>query len=1049
MFSNVSTPDCTITNKQRGDRALELGQTVVSGVEHGWTGRFIEVYEYAKANGLKPLFGTEAYFVKNRLEKDRTNAHVMLLAKNEAGRQSINWILSEANVTGYYYKARIDQELLLTLDPKNVWVTTSCLGGVWKYEDHEEIIASWKNHFGDSLFLEVQPHDTEEQRDLNRKVLTLSKKFNIKIIAGMDSHMIYPEQAKERDDYLLSRGIEYPEESGWYLDYPSYDEAVKRFIHQGVLSKDKVVEALENTTVLTEVEPYVSIIFDDKKIKLPTLYPEKTDDEKFKVLKDIIWSEWKEERMNVPFSKWGHYEQEIKKELKVVEDTKMSDYFILDYEIIKRGKEKGGSITMTGRGSAPSFYITKLLGFTTIDRIGASVKLFPERFISKERLLETMSIPDIDFNLGTPKIFAEAQEEILGCGHSYQMIAFGTVRTLGAWKLYSRVAGVDFDVANNISEQIQKYESDIKHSDSPDDIFVHDYIDEKYHDVFDESRKYLGLVNTITPHPCAFLLFTDDDVRRQFGLLKIKTGNVEHLCANVDGLFAEKYKLLKNDLLKVSVVDLIHRVYKRIGIEPHTLPELLKLCDSNKDVWGIYERALGVGINQVEQSGTIGRVAQYKPKNISELSAFVAAIRPGFKSNYKQFEERQQFSYGIPAIDALIQTEEFPQSYMLYQENAMQIMAYAGIPVSETYDVIKNIAKKRADKVYKYKDIFIDGMTSKIMNEEKYSKEDAEKISHDTWQIIEDSAFYSFNASHSYAVAGDSLYGAYLKAMYPYEFYEVLLNMLEDDGDKDRLARAKSEAEKGFGIRFPSYKFGQDNTAIVADKEKKTISSSIKSIKGFNEEIGKNLYEMSKVTHETFIDLLIYADEHGMLSSKFEKLILINYFSMFGNNKKLLALWNEFKTGKNRYSSKLTQKSKEKRIPELKKMELELPNESISFMEQIDKDVEITGNICSVYPEIDKHIVCVMEVADGEGLYAPRVEVRVLKTGKMLSLKIKKAVFSKNIVASGQIINCKAVEKKQTVKYVNGDYVPVPNDFTYWLNLYETIKDIDKYIGKK
>ena len=300
--------------------------------------------------------------------------------------------------------------------------------------------------------------------------------------------------------------------------------------------------------------------------------------------------------------------------------------------------------------SAPSFYTSKLLGLTTIDRISASVKLFPERFISAERLIEAKSLPDIDLNLGTPEIFAKAQEEVLGCGHSYQMIAFGTLRSLGAWKLYARVENVPFDVANLVSEQIQQYELDLKHADDEEEkeeLDIHNYIDPHYHNIYDESKKYLGLVNNIVPHPCAYLIFSQGKIEEEFGLIKIKTGDVEHICVVCDGHFAEDYKLLKNDLLKVSVVDLIYRVYKRIGIEPHPLPELIKLCENDQTVWKIYKDACTMGINQFEQTGSSGRGAKYAPKNISEISAFVAAIRPGFKSNYKQFEAREHFEYGI------------------------------------------------------------------------------------------------------------------------------------------------------------------------------------------------------------------------------------------------------------------------------------------------------------------------------------------------------------------------------------------------------------------
>ena len=1056
QYSNISTPDSTISNRDRAIRASELGQKVLSGVEHGWCGRFIETIELAKEFDIKPLLGAEAYFVKNRLESDKTNSHLILLAKNEIGRKAINRILSEANTSGFYYKPRVDLELVLSLPKNDVWVTTACVGGIWKYEDYSEILSKLYEHFDNNLFLEVQYHPTDEQRKLNKIIIELSKQFGIKLMAGMDSHMIYPNQAKERDNYLLSRGIEYPEEEGWCLDYPSCDDVFSRFQEQGVLNKNQILAAVDNTNIFEQVEPYDSVIFDSSIVKLPSLFPTSTQDEKNDFLMRLALKKWDEEKKNVPPEKHEFYLSEIQKELDIVFKTSMADYFLLDYEVIKRGKELGGQITLTGRGSAPSFYLSKLLGFTTVDRISATVKLFPERFISAERLLETKSLPDIDFNLGNPEVFAQAQEEIVGVGHSYSMLAFGTVRVLGAWKIFARVSGVDFETANIVSGQIQDYEMDLKHTESEEEreeIDVLNYIDPKYHSVFLESKKYLGLVNTLTPHPCAYLIFNDGDIREEFGLIKIKTGGTEHICVCCDGLFAENYKLLKNDLLKVNVVKLIYGVYGRIGMSPHPLPELLKICANDEKVWSIYKNSWTMGINQVEQTGTSGRVSKYAPKNISELSAFVAAIRPGFKSNYHQFEAREPFAYGVRSLDNLIQTKEFPQSYLLYQENAMQVMAYAGIPISQTYEIIKNIAKKRVEKVVKYEEQFVSGMVAKIKDNEPNVK-NPEEVAEMIWKVIEDSSRYSFNSSHSYSVAGDSVYGAWLKANYPYEFYETLMRMLEDDGDKDRLQAVRKEAEGAFGIRFPRFRFGQDNRSIVANKEKKEITSSLKTIKGFGSSVGDLMLELSqKFVGENFVDLLIFAEENGYFSSKWNTLIRIGYFEKFGKSQKLLDIYNEFKSGKNRYAKKLTDKSKEKRVAELRSMFEQTPDKAMPFKEQISSDLEIFGYINSTFP-VHSRFAYVLEVQDKmrDGTkIAPRIDVYRLDAGNLSSVKVKKADFHSNPISVGDIIFVDFFTKENPRKMINGEFVEVevPREQKQtWLTQYQVFKETkdDKHL---
>ena len=1025
-------------------RAKEIEQGALGFIEHGWTGRFIEAVELGLELGLKPIIGSEAYFVKDRFSKDATNAHIVILAKNESGRKQLNLALSEANLTGFYYKPRLDLELLQTLSPENVWVTTACPGGVWKYgAESEEILLFLHRHFQNSLFLEVQNHNTDVTKAINFRILDLSGRHGIKIIAGMDSHMIYEHQAGERDGYLASRGISYPDEDGWHLDYPDYDTAFQRFEEQGILNKYKIEEALDTTNILLNVEEYKSIIFDSDFVKLPTIYPNRNLHERNQILTDLVMGQWEKEKSSLPSSAHSHYEEEIKKELDIVFKTGMSDYFLLDYEIIKKGVEKGGSITMTGRGSAPSFYLSKLLGFTTIDRIAASVKLFPERFISTDRLLETKNLPDIDFNLGTPDIFAEAQKDVLGDNHAEQMLAFGTVQSSGAWKMHARNIGVNFDTANLVSDQIRKYEKALIHADLDEDIDKEnlnelDFLDKKYHDDFLESRKYLGIVNTVSVHPCASLLFNHGNIKEEFGVIKIKTGDVEHICACCDGLFAEKYKLLKNDLLKVTVVDLIHRVYKKVGIEPHPLPELIELCKGDERVWEVYSNAWTMGINQVEPHATASKATKYKPTNISELSAFVAAIRPGFQSYYQRFENREPFEYGVKSLDDIIQTKEFPHSYMLYQENAMQVMAYAGIPMSETYDAIKNIAKKRADKVLAYRKVFINGITKRIMEEDGMQKSVAKRIAEETWQVIEDSSRYSFNASHAYSVAGDSLYGAYLKAHHSIDFYETLLRIYEDDGDKDRIAKARVEAEKAYGIKFPPFRFGQDNREIVADKSKSQITSSLKTIKGFGKAIGNQLYGLSQeFDGKDFVDLLVFAEEKNQLSSKWDKLIKINYFAEFGGNIKLLKIFEEFRDGKNRYSRKYVEKTKSDRIDALRSLFANMYDEKMDFLDQVRAEQEILGFIHYSDERIDKRYFLVTGL---DTKYAPRLQAYCLSTGRQESIKVQTPSFDACPFEEGDIIYGKRFEQRSPLKYVDGKFVEnTEGEPQWWITSYNVV----------
>jgi DNA polymerase III alpha subunit len=895
-YTNPRISDSATPNEDFAKRAAELGHGIISTAEHGWAGRYIEGYELAQKYGLKFVFGAEAYWVKDRFEKDRTNCHIYLAARNEKGRRALNNVLSEANITGFYAQPRLDVPLLLSLPPDDVIVTSACLA-YWRYEDIDDITLRLRDHFEHNFFLEVQYHNFEIQRDVNRHILELSGKYKIPLIMGCDSHYIKPEDAQERTDYIKSKGIDYPDEDGFVLDYPDGDTAYQRFADQCVLNHDQILEAVNNTSVFLEVKDYDCSCF-TKDIKMPTLHPEWTQQQRDDEFSRVIWDAWRKEKESIPSALWERYEQEIRQEVDTIHKTKHADYFLIDKAIVERGKELGGTLTRTGRGSSVSHYTNKLLGLTDVDRISARVKMYPERFMSPTRILESKSLADLDLNVSAREPFLQAQKDIMGEESSYEMIAYGTLKPKAAWKMYAKSQDVEFDLANNVSAQIEKYENALKHAseDEQDQIDVLDYIDDEYKEIYQQSSKYQGVVSHMTPHPCATLLY-QGNIREEIGLINVKG----KICCVMDGKWAEDYKFLKLDWLKVSCVDLVDRIYKRLGRPWHTEQELLELCPPESPVWDtIYGRGCTLGINQVEQTGTAKRVSLYNPKNISELCAFVAAIRPGFKSMYKTFENREPFEYGIKSLDNLIQTPEMPQSFLLYQETAMAVLNYAGIPMSECYEIIKNIAKKRVGKVLAYKERFLKEFEKVLVEQENKSEDDAEQTANQIWTILEDSSRYSFNASHSYCVAEDSLYAAYLKTNYPLYFYEVFLTILEEKGDKDRMNAVKTEAEEYFGISFLPFRFRQDNRTITADTERNAIQGSISAIKGFGKDVGTTLYECGQEQHNSFVSVLRWLDERSIKAAKVEPLIKIDYFIEFGNPvelKRILDIWDFFKQG--------------------------------------------------------------------------------------------------------------------------------------------------------
>jgi DNA polymerase III alpha subunit len=1073
-YSNIYVADSAAVNEDYAKRAVELGHKVISSVEHGWQGYYFETYELAKKYDLKFIFGAEAYWVKNRLEKDRTNGHIIMLAKNENGRRAINSILSTANEDGYYFRPRVDVELLLSLPADDVMITTACIA-FWHYDDIEDILVQLHNHFKKNLFLEIQYHDTEPQVKLNQRILALSEKYGIEMIVGMDSHYIYPEQSKERDYILAAKNIHYEDEDGWFMDYPDDETTMNRFLKQGVFTKDQIQRAMDNTDLLLEFEDYAidNRIF-SKDIKLPSLYdgqhtidgvllPKLDQEQRNKEYSKLISKLFKAYVKDVDESQHEEYFDGVKNEVQVIKDTNMSDYFLIDYYMVKRALEKGGVLTDSGRGSSVGYFTNTLLGFSKVDRFQSPIKLYPERFISKSRILETKSLPDIDLNWGTPDIAAEAQEEILGKDHAYPMIAFGTCKKKSAFKLYARSQNMDFDLANTISGQIEKYDDALKYADDDekDEIDIYDYVDEEYHSYIDASKKYQGIIMDKKKAPCAYLLY-DGSIREEIGLIKCKseTTKKEYMTAVIDGAIAENYKFLKNDILKVDVVLLIDLIYKRIGLKHHTVNELMELVKNDQAVWDIYANGYTMGVNQVEKASTTRKSMKYKPRNVSELSAFIAAIRPAFKSMYSKLENREDFSYGIPAFDKILQTEELPQSFILYQEQTMNTLNYAGFPIDECYGIIKAIAKKHPEKVKPLKERFITGFKDKIMQDDGIPADKAEEDSARVWQIISDSCGYGFNSAHAYCMALDSLYNAYLKAHYPYEFYEVLLQTYSDKGKKDKVAELKQEMSKAFGIKEGEYKFGLDNRKFKADPDNQTIYPSLLSIKGLSQGCANDLYAMGQKKYENFYELWKDMKKKKNLNSgKVNTLIEIGYFDDFGTIGKIKRfidildqLYDRSQFSKSNPPVEflpIIRKYSEETDKQYRKFDYDaalteiwetLEDTDIPFNERLKYELQNIGYVKTLVPDMSPDYAFVQEY---ECKYKnPKLTLYRLADGSTEIVKVRRKKYDEAPINVGDIIKTiECSEEGRWSKDNNGDWQQDNSDKESILKKWSFVRD--------
>lgn len=491
--------------------------------------------------------------------------------------------------------------------------------------------------------------------------------------------------------------------------------------------------------------------------------------------------------------------------------------------------------------------------------------------------------------------------------------------------------------------------------------------------------------------------------------------------------------------------------------------------ENNDKIWQLYEKGLTATLNQAGTDSGTPQVIQYKPKNIRELSGWVSAIRPAFASMKHYFLNRETFSYGIPEFDKLLKESD---NFILYQENIMRVLVYVGFPEDETYGLLKAIAKKKKGIIEPIHDKFIKGFVEKTGSEEQAKK---------VWKIIEDAVGYGFNSSHAYAVALDSIYGAYLKAEYPLDYYSVVLNIYENNVDMQ--AKILKEL-KHFNIKLLPIEFGKSGAEYTADHETNSIYKGISSIKYLNKKIAEELLQLSKENQydkNDFTSLLKDIIEKTSVNTRqMEILIRLDFFKKFGIKEVLLELflamtgkkkantelYPEFadkevieekinkKTGEVKKKKKIIKKSlkydaslkettKEERLKNMKDYEKavrENPLQKIELYDQINFEKEVLGYAVSTYPQLPDNIVLVLDV---NTKYKPVLTLYKVKTGEEVLVKVDKKKFFINdeyLLYKGDIIQILDIENRYGWKRIDGKWVENKNKIEPHLNKCKIIR---------
>lgn len=1014
---DMSLLDSVTKYKDYIDKAKECGMNSFGLSNHGNIFGWINKKQECNKNGLKYIHGQEFYITKSLDNKVRDNWHCILIAKNYDGVKELNKLSSIAYHRDghYYYDARISlQELINTSN--NIFITTACLAGILNSKDEEvcQAFLKFASENKDRCFLEIQHHNNEKQSEYNKKLLKLSEEYNLKLIAGTDTHNLNKEHSKLRSILQKSKGINFPDEDQWDLDFKTYDELVSCYKAQNSLSEEVYLEAIENTNIISNT-------VEDFEFDITYKYPKVYDDSE-KIFRQKVYEGLKEKGLENN----QEYKDRIEYEIIAIKKNNAFDYLLLQEKIIS-WCNRNGIYQGYSRGSVSGCLCAYLLNIISIDAIKFGLNF--ERFMNVERI--NLSDIDIDY---PPEDREKVKEYIfnelgLDC---CDIITFNTIAKRGSIRDAGRALEIPLSEINTISKEI--------------DTVNENKYKIKYAELFNISESLENVITSIGVHPSG-LVVTTENVDEEFGTFTLLT-DVRKI-SQIDMKDIDKLNFVKLDILGLDNIRLINETCLLSNIEKLT-PNNIDFEDDN--VWNDILDS-NIGIFQFESDfahliykklfdkSTLKRIEEQTGKvdRLALLSMCNGAIRPAGESYRDSICKGEFKDNRHEKINEMLKST---MGRLVYQEQIMEFLnKFCGYSMGKADVVRKGLAKKIGTDQYipEIEESFIKTMKEKYNTPE----EESEKIVKPFLQVISDASGYGFSLNHSLPYSMISYCCAYLRYYHKIEFITTMLNINKDNMDKtvEIINYAKNNE-----IQIKAPKFRYSRSFYFYDNKTNIIYKDLASIKYINQECGEDLFKIKDIHFDSFVDFLIYSTENLKINSKqMDILIKINFFEEFGNNKKLLDVYNEFYKGKSKYSIKIKEGSKEKRIKDLREIEKNTKNSSMGILDQIAFEYENLGYVQTTYDQIDKRFTFVLDINED---YSPRANLYCLKTGRTKDIKIQKLIKKKNQFNKFDILYCKKFTKREAVKFIDNKYVKIENEFQFWLEDYDVIspEQFDKTI---
>ncbi|MCR4934096.1 MAG: DNA polymerase III subunit alpha [Lachnospiraceae bacterium] len=767
--------------KEYVKRVKELGMDSAAITDHGVMYGCIDFYKAAREAGIKPILGCEVYVAPNsRFDKEPGHSeeryhHLVLLAENNTGYQNLCKIVSIGFTEGYYYRPRVDFEVLEKYH-EGLIACSACLAGeVPRYilkgmmDEAKKTAEKYRNCFGDgNYFLELQDHGIEEQRTVNSALLTISQELNIPLVATNDVHYTYAEDAEPHDLLLcLQTGKTVHDENR--LRYEGGQFYVKSEQEMRALFP-YALEALENTQKIAD---RCNVEIEFGKTKLPHFEVPKGYDSWTYLNK--LCTDGLKERYGEDAKK---HEERLEYELSIIKRMGYVDYFLIVWDFINYAKEHGIPVG-PGRGSAAGSIVSYCLKITNIDPI--RFNLLFERFLNPERV--SMPDIDVDFCYERRQEVIEYVREKYGPEKVVQIVTFGTLAAKGVIRDVARVLDMPYQRADQIAKMVpNELNITLDKALEMNPEFKNLYeTDSEIKYLIDMCKRLEGLPRHTSMH-AAGVLICPESADEYVPLQRASDGSVttQYVMTTLEELGLLKMDFLGLRTLTVikDAIDLIEKsTGKRIDIDniDYADQEVLALMGSGKTE----------GIFQLESAGMKSFMKELKPQSLEDVTAGISLYRPGpmdFIPKYIKGKQNQDnISYLTPELRPIL---EPTYGCIVYQEQVMQIVRDLGGYTLGRSDLVRRAMSKKKQHVMEVERAnFVSG------NEEEgvpgcKAKGISEEIAGQIYDLMMDFAKYAFNKSHAACYAVVSYQTAFLKRYYPVEFMAALMTSFIENSSK-------------------------------------------------------------------------------------------------------------------------------------------------------------------------------------------------------------------------------------------------------------------------